>query len=375
MKKINYILSMMLATSIWMGCSEKFDEEMGDQVKFNVDLTLPVVDAHQMTRALGDPGITEYFERPRHIYLFLALGEPNAPSKNDVYFYSIPCNQSDWKRSSDSLVFQGTFTQTVNWNREIKLNSQLKVRAYMAASFDELTTVQTVQTDSYHKVLTSELSKEDKLLGLEFYASGTNGYGFSLRDVYSTPYNLSSSWSKLPNPSEDRTNYYGTVTNIVSLGTGGIISMSDTLYHTAAKVDFQWNATDPVQENVMVNAVIKNAPSQGYLFKPAQTVSAGTYSKVLLRGGSVSASDMNNSHAARYSDAQEVNAGNQWNGRAYTYVLQPGDLNYSLTTSLGGNTSHTAYISESNGITHNNGTTNDIFAAWYKLDFQIKDKQ
>ena len=354
-------------------------------MNLSFDLTLPVGHETAQTRTLGDPGLTEFFERPHYMYLFLAVGEPTTPSANDVYFYSLPTQQSDWTRTDDSLAFHGHFTQVVNWNPDLTLESLRngKLRAYIVASFDALTTNPNgITYNDYHQVTTTSVDKESELLNLQFYAyAGSSDYSkVSLRDVYSTPYNLEKGavTGKLTSPDTDRSDYYGTVSDVSIVGTGvnGSITISDTLYHTAAKVDFQWNTAQRGQSNVMQSVVLTNCPKVGYLFRLAEQVGAtAEYSKVLLGNSNVSlnpsvgiGNDQNDQHTAHYADADEVDAGNQWSGRAYTYILQPGDISYTLTTTVGG--SHELTDAEPEG----NGTTNDIFAAWYKLNFNINAK-
>ena len=346
------------------------DEPQAAQMTLAYDLTLPVESGSDLTR-VGDPGIAEFFERPQQLYLFLAEGDPQTPAQNDVYFYSFPCNQSDWKRSADSLVFQGKFSKTVDWDPSVPISTDLKLRAYIVASYDILTTHVSIGVNEYNRVTTPADFTESKLLDLRFYAAATDGtYRLSLRDVYSTPYNLADGGGivKMANADADRTDYYGTVKSIAGAGNAGLITVRDTLYHTASKVDFQWNAASVSQSNVMQSAIVNNAPRQGYLFRTAQTAGIdGTYSKVLLANNTISfvADDMNDYHLAQYADATAVSPTSQWSGRAYTYILPPGDLVYTLTTSEGGSTQRS--VTKPVG----NGTTNDIFAAWYKLDFNL----
>ena len=369
MKNILYILILTALVALnCVGCKE--DENIGEhmQVTLHIDVTLPI-DQENQTRAAGDPGLAEFFERPRYLSLFLAAGNPTTPDQNRVYYFNIPCQQSDWTRSSDSLVFRGRFSQLINWDTDpvVALTNSIPLRAYMVASFDAYITNPIIQVNNYRKVINSGFS-ESSLLDMQFYAtSAQNNYeGMSLRDIYSTPYNLSSQ-DYTPISATDRTGYYGTVKDIVASGDAGVIYMADTLYHVAAKVDFRWNTVTPSQENVMVSALLNNAPDRGYLFRPAEKVSeAGSYSKVLLRGGEVTADDLNRNHEARYADATEVNPGIQWSGRAYTYILQPGELDFTVTTSLGGSTRATAQPPS------DNGNTNRIFAAWYLLPFSIR---
>ena len=369
MMKYSYLLLTLVLTALCAVSCREDETASSEQFTLSLDVTLPL-EREELTRAAGDPGIAEFFERPRYLSLFLAVGEPTTPSDNKVYFFNIPCSQSDWMRSADSLVFVGRFSQIISWDPDVTISSSTSMRAYMVASFDAYTTEPIVQVNNYHKVTNTGFSESD-LINMQFYASSAlGGYTrFSLRDIYSTPYNLSEKRFNVV-PADNRTGYYGTVKQLVSSGDASIISVVDTLYHTAAKIDFQWNAASAAQENVMVSATVDNAPTRGYLFRTAETVPGiTTYSKVLLRGGSVTADDLNQGHVARYADAEEVSVGSQWSGRAYTYVLQPGDLSFTVTTSAGGSTSATVQRPASNG------STNDIFAAWYKLNFQIRSAQ
>lgn len=290
MKKLYYILTIAVLLATASACSDHdgLDGLENNQLTLSMDVVLAADNAANQTRMVGDPGLAEFFEKPQHLYLFLAVGAPTTPGKNPVYCYQFETNQSKWTRSADSLVFKGRELQTVNWDSDIRLTSDLECRAYMVASFDAITFNPVISYNDVHRV-TSGPTTESELLNLKFYAyDGQNDYAnLSLRDVYSSPYNLSQSWTKMSNASTNRTNYYGTVTDIKITGDKGLISINDTLYHTAAKVDFQWNAQSHTQSNVMVNALVDNAPKQGYLFRPSETVSAGTYSKVLLNGGDI----------------------------------------------------------------------------------------
>ncbi|MBE6331337.1 MAG: hypothetical protein E7070_03385 [Bacteroidales bacterium] len=372
MKSSKYIILAATALMGLTACNND-DAANSSQVTLRYELALPVESSQLATATrAGDPGIAEFFERPQLLYLFLAEGDPTTPSANNVYFYNIPCSQSDWTRSSDSLVFRGKFSQLVDWDPEVGISSNLKLRAYLVASYDLITTVDAIGVNEYNKVTKPAGFTESDLLDLQFFASLSDGsYSLSLRDVYSTPYNLTydGGLAKLANADADRTGYYGTVTDIAGSGSTGVISIKDTLYHTAAKVDFQWHAASIGQSNVMQSAIIDNAPKRGYLFRQAATVSGvQTYTKVLLGNSSLAdgaADDMNDTHSARYADATLADATNQWSGRAYTYVLQPGDLDFTLTTSEGGTNSRSVVKPAGNG------TTNDVFAAWYKLDFNL----
>jgi len=368
MKKLLYTAILVWTVVLAAGCNDEVESQQ--HMTLNYEVALPIETGVSLTRSDGDPGLAEYFERPQHLYLFLAYGDPADPSNNSIYFYGLSTSQDEWIRTADSLCFKGQFSQTVNWDPELKLENLKgeRLRSYVVASFDAIRFDQTLDCNEYNKVI-SPITKESELLNLKFYAyEGSGDYSkVSLRDIYSTPFNLSRSWSLMENAVSDRTGYYGTVESITGSNLTGIITVRDTLYHTASKVDFQWNAIEHGQTNVMRGVVVNNCPKKGYAFRPTYTTGDGSYSKVLLAGDGISASDMNNSHTAKYADVDKVDPGNQWSGRAYTYMLQPGIINYTITTSDGGSTTK-----ESDPERINNGRTNRIFASWYNLGFNIK---
>ena len=339
------------------------------------------------TRTPGDPGRTEFFERPTLLHLFMAVGDATTPESNPVYWYTFNTTADQWQRTADSLYFQTKDGNSSVLQRDIQVDrsvfqsatSEQQVRAYMLATFDGITFDGISQSGTEHLCSV----KEADLLNVPIYAAGLDGKyeSVSLRDVYSSPWNLrlvGGEFAKMTSPATDRTDYYGTAT----AKDDESVTFQMTLYHTAAKVDFQWNATSDVQANVMQWALLTNCPKQGYAFRlTEQVATTASYGKVLLDGSTtagsadITADDSNSGHAARYADATTASVGNQWNGRAYTYILQPGDLSYSIRTSgssgsAGKTYTGTAAISGSN-VGGSNGSTNDIFAAWYKLDFTL----
>jgi len=377
MKKTLYTAILALSIISFFGCKDDTD---ATQMTLNFEVVLPVSTGQDtlamgvaQTRAgeAGDPGLAEFFERPKYLYLFLAPGKPTTPGSNPVYYYAIPTSQDEWRRSSDSLVFNGKFSQTVNWDPALKIEDlkEGNLRAYIVASFNEIAFDISGFRISQYKKIESPIVTESDLLDLKFFAhADINDFSkMSLRDIYTTPYNLGAGWTLLDNAMTDRTDYYGTVTNIVGQGNSGIISLKDTLYHLASKVDFQWNSVEQGQNNVMQSIVVNNCPKKGYLFRPTNVVGGDKYSKVLLDNeqGTVLADDKNNNYEARYANADHTDPGNQWSGRAYTYLLQPGTINYTITTSEGGSTNRSSQPDS-------NGFTNEIFASWYKLNFRIK---
>lgn len=380
MKKIINILSVVLMAVSLSSCNNDDVLESGSKVTLKLDISAAAL-SDVTSRALGDPGIAEFFEKPTEVHVFMAVGDPKTPNVNPVYKYTV--TDLSWVRSADSLYYVATDAEGLLFSLDIQADPAIKfesatanqMRAYLVASFSPIT-FDNLSTGTYGKCQTT--SKQDiteqQLLNLQLFASGTSGgysSAVSLRDLYSSPYNLrmeGTSFAKLDNPQNNRSRYYGTATEKDQTS----VTFRMTLYHTAAKVDFQWNTASPTQSNVMQYAIVANAPQKGYAFKQAETVpGVGRYSKILLddtaSAAEAAADDDNNNNTGRYANADQVNPSNQWSGRAYTYVLQPGDLGYKIKTAAKLH-DKTAAIG-----TQGNSGTNDIFAAWYKLDFNISE--
>jgi len=386
MKKVIYILSAVLLAITLPSCNEDEIVDSARKVSLKLDITASAGSEVDGSRALGDPGIAEFFEKPTVVHVFMAVGDPKTPQSNPVYWYTV--NNMSWQRSADSLYFRSTnangqlFSQDIQVAPSIKFDALAanRMRAYMVASYSPITfdDISTTSFGKCQKASTKADLTEQQLFDLKIFASGTSGssdYSVSLRDLYSSPFNLrmeGANFSKLSDPVNVRTGYYGTATakDVES------VTFTMTLYHTAAKIDFQWNAESNTQANVMQYALIANAPKKGYVFKPTETVaSVERYSKILLDDmgseAEAAADDDNTGHSARYADAFQANPSNQWSGRAYTYVLQPGDLSYKIkTASVSALHEGTVTVPVADGNKGNKGT-NDIFAAWYKLDFNI----
>lgn len=357
MKKYKYILPLL---ALFAASCEKDDVlNSANEVTLNLNLAIPV--EMPDSRTLGDPGIDEAFQAPTVLWLFLACDQYDF---HQVYSAKINTTDADWSLSSDNKTFYYSDNRLCSFDG-LDLSKNPDIRAYLVASHDAFSFVQELVPPSTDEVkgktlpITIQTIDENMLTHLQIYAKYATGY-INLRDIYSTPYNLTTNWD---DKNVNGGTYYGTVDK--EFYEVGMINVSDTLYHVAAKADFQWNPeTSNFQPNVAKSIVLNNLPSYGYVFRPTENPSSATkYTKLLL--GNASANDT--------SDATEVNAGNQWSGRAYTFMFQPanGVLNYTFTTK--NNEAAGGYQGVADPADVVNSSNSGVFASWYKVDHNIAD--
>lgn len=359
MKKLFYILPLfvMLAAA----CHDDDDSVTATQsVTLNVDLALP---ADQGSRTMGDPGVEEIFLPPTQLWVFLAAQTKHAEL---VYAARFSTPEDAWILSADGKVYQYNDKRIMTFDG-LDLFDQPEIRAYLVASHEPLSfTGVSLNVPAEDGQAAKQTITEAQLTRLCFntrYGTRGNMHYISLRDVYSTPCNLSKDWTLTTPCSSD---YYGTVPEEYFVAS--IISVVDTLYHVAAKVDFQWTAsTSNAQPNVAQGIVLNRLPATGYVFRPTENANPGSYSAVYSKSllGSQTADDM--------SAAVAVTPGNQWNGRAYSYMLQPANniLNYTFTTK--NNASKGGYQGVADPRDAVKGWTSSVFASWYKVDLLIED--
>lgn len=298
MKKLLYILPLLgLMAS---GCS---DDEVMSGAKQTEHLTLqfeamiPVDD--DVTRSIdGDPGVYEKFEKPHHLHTFVYV-EQGSDKKAIYHFHKTFETDAKadeaWTLNGDRTCYNYSYTEDIQWgsaNANFQIENEadrqnLKLRAYIVASHEPIVFGGKSLGDGNTTVLSNDFTEQD-ILNLTFSAKVNDSY-INLRDIYSTPYNLSKSRTEMTSsPLTNREGYYGTLSQ--SLVDKKIFLVADTLYHTCAKVDFEWNTESIYQantaESIVLGGASKTLPSSGYIFRPAENVSGtsytNTYSKLLL---------------------------------------------------------------------------------------------
>jgi len=352
MKAFRYIIPLFALLAV-TACQQD-DDVKYSEISLNLDLAVPTAQTSG-SRTLGDPGVDEEFLKPTKLWVFVVADQE---TEQFVYAVRYSTLENQWTLSSDNKTLYFSDSRIVNFEG-LDLSKLPDIRAYLVASHDAFSFDRELVPPAADFVATRQNIDENALTHISINAVYSDSY-ISLRDVYSTPYNLSTSWEDL---NKKGGSYYGTVDK--RYFEAGIINVSDTLYHVAAKADFQWNPeTSNSQPNVVRGIVLNNLPTKGYAFRPTENpTSVGTYSKLLL--GNFAADDQN--------DAVEVTPGNQWSGRAYTFMFQPGNnvLDYTFTTK--NNASAGGYHGVADPANVVNSTNAGVFASWYKVDHNIKD--
>lgn len=294
MQLIKPLYVIVTAIALLASCSS--DDEAGrDRVAMPVTLTIPVTDegtpdAAKATRA-GDPGTYEAFKLPTHAYIYIVC--KNAAGK-DVVVGTTPTLSDNWTKtraeSGDSVYqYQGRITVY------LPIDRQATGKVYVALSTVELKGLPT-NDEIYARTDLDETQVQN------FRFEVNKEVRNELANIYSTPYNYR----------PDGVNYYGTMTDFNTLTP----SLDIVLYHVAAKLDLLWNVAAASQQTKAVKSLTLELPTntEAYIFKPLE----------------------NTPGTATRDTTFTTNIGNQWNGRAYCYVIpmiSTGDT-YTFKTSI-----------------------------------------
>jgi len=353
MKIFKYILPLLALISI-VSCKQEDGVNESGVMTLNLNLAIPL-DPQVSSRTLGDPGVDEEFLKPSVLWVFIV-----AVQGEDELVYSIRYSTMDreWALSSDNKALYYSDNRICNFEG-LEMGKNPVIRAYLVASYDTFAFDQDLEAPAADFTPVRQHIDENALTHLTIRAQFADQY-ISLRDLYSTPYNLNTNWH---DKNAEGGTYYGTVDS--RYFEAGIINVSDTLYHVAAKADFQWNPeTSNSQPNVVRSIVLNNMPVSGYAFRPTENPSSvRTYSKLLL--GEAAADDTNS--------FTEVTPGNQWSGRAYGFMFQPGGNRLSYTFTTKNNASSGGYQGIADPTTVENSDNSGVFTSWYKVDHNIKD--
>ena len=285
---------MLILTS----CSQR-EEEVGS---YSLTISLPVEESYFPQQAparhlFGDPGTTEQFALPQHVYFFV-LQYKSGTSKVLYATHERP-QPSDWllKRYSGSLQTTGDsiyeYTRIADMFIGQGVNSVGSV--YAIASAKEL---HFFGTRTFEQIDWLRMSAED-IVNLQFNTA-PDSIQQNLQNIYTTPYNYTHGGS-----------YYGSFrTNAAQ----NVKSINLLLYHIAAKVDLTWsiaadkrinnaNPADGIRLTYMEARRLYNG--MAYCFKPLHNTAATLPSAGYAIPDIVTASD----------------EGLWWEGRAYFYTI------------------------------------------------------
>ena len=336
-------------------CTEH--QQVADRVTLPLTVSLPLDDNYRAQQApahrrvLGDPGTTEEFLLPQHLYYFLLRYNAGLDTWKVWQAVDAEPQAEEWakKRYSGSLKTAGDtiYQYTKEITLLLKGEGAFIGRVYAIASAEPLT----FNGDKAFDELDFEHMDLDDVLGLTFNASSTT-IQRSLQNIYSSPYNY--------NVNGD---YYGAFSNKGELLKVPYVHLM--LYHVASKVDIKWN----VQEDKRIN---RENPSAGvrltymearrlyngnaYCFKPMRNTKASL---------PVSGYDIPNI-------VTESDEGLWWEGRAYfytiPYIVESNEDYFPLQLLMRTNgTSGAGYR-----LTLNQPIdTADVFVPWIRGDFNF----
>ena len=213
-----------------------------------VNLAIPANDASltagaagaKATRAEGDPGTYEKFQLPTHLYIYIV----NTALDNNTKTVLTP---EGMDQTNGYTLKAGNWVKLVTTD-----NSKDSVYTYtgeirIIIPEDRLTgTVYAAMSSVPITVSFTGTDIEDATFTLSDEAKSHEGE--ALKNLYSSPYNLKADGK-----------YYGIVNDYRS--NNPHINM--VLYHTAAKLDLQWNVDASVQSTVKVSQITLKGLSGG----------------------------------------------------------------------------------------------------------------
>ena len=341
-----YIVLLLLAL-VMAGCKVNEPEQ---KLCLPLSICLPANEvqsarhAPAARRAIGDPGETESFLFPRHLYIIVMKQDED--TKAWTVWDTINCTltDADWKptRYVGLLPTDGDsiYQYTEQINLLLSSSDHFKGRVYAIASSEKL---------SFNKTLNTITDLND-LLSLTFNTS-TPAIQSSLQHIYSSPYNLTQDGD-----------YYGSFNSIYQR----VPHVNLLLYHVAAKVDIKWsvdeekriNKTDPSQAIRLTYMKAKNLfNGYAYCFKPMENTQPGKlasgYSREIITAES---------------------EGLWWEGRYYFYTIpytvtgNPGYFPLQMEMSTNGSS---AKYRPTLNMQMN---TSSPFVPWMRAMFNISNK-
>ena len=239
-------------------------------------------------RAIGDPGETELFLFPHHLYIIVMKQDEDTKAWTVWETIDRTLKDADWKptRYVGLLPTMGDsiYQYTEQINLLLSSSDHFKGRVYAIASAEPL---------SFNKALSSSgITSMNDLLDLTFNTSEIQS---SLQHIYSSPYNLTQNGD-----------YYGSFNSNFQR----VPYVNLLLYHIAAKVDIKWNVEENKRisgEGVRLTYMEARNLFNGnaYCFKPMRNVSGSA----LTTDESIAIID------------NSEDEGRWWEGRYYFYTI------------------------------------------------------
>ena len=243
-----------------------------------------------MNRVPGDPGTTEEFLLPNHVYIFVMKYDTEAGKYVVWHRIEKTLAESDWEKKHYVGLLQTTGDSIYEYTEEINLlleATRFDGRVYVIASAEPLTF--TPKPDL------ADITNETELLD-EKFSMADSTMQHNVQHIYSTPYNYIV---------DDE--YYGSFRSQQRVPNVNLM-----LYHVAAKVDINW--TVPTDKRIKADPdeavrltymqAVNLFDGWAYCFKPMANVvnplPTTGYSRQIVSPGDV---------------------GRWWEGRDYFYTI------------------------------------------------------
>lgn len=294
-------------------------------------------------RVIGDPGTTESFLFPHHLY-FVVMKQKNDKSWVLWHYEHRTLTDGDWKAQHYVGLLPTSGDSIYQYTKEIELllasSEKFVGQVYAIASAEEL---------SFNKNL-AEVTNLTDLLNVTFDASSAT-IQQKLQHIYSTPYNLKTSGS-----------YYGSFSSINQR----VPHVSLLLYHVAAKVDLQWK----VEESHRVDPLIPANGVRLTYMEARRLFNGNAYCFKPLRN------ELPSLPETGYTLANIVRPTDEalwWEGRSYFYTIPytvtgaPGYFPIQMRLCTNGTSVENAYRPTINlGI-----DTSAVFVPWMRVTFNL----
>ena len=272
MKRYHDILTifvLMLATSVVLtGCREPVEPT---QRQLQLQFLIPVDAAPPVGRrkVMGDPGTSEMLSLPRYAYMFVVIKKKDGTYElrtvvNEDLYEGKSGDSEVWERvdtDGGDVIYRCIFNLIDETLAPTTISTIEYARVYAAMSKLPLqlkTSDGTVITDG--TTVYSDRIPEDEAGIRDIRFTVTDELQAELQNIYSTPYNHTTGGK-----------YYA------SLVVGReVMSGQVQLYHTAAKVDLQWDVPYEEHVNLQIAGIREKNLFKGdsYLFRPLENVRA-----------------------------------------------------------------------------------------------------
>lgn len=244
-------------------------------VAIRVDKDWKLGDTKEDKTRAGDPGFDEDLNLPTHVKVYTTVDR--GTEKNKLYEtteFSIP-QDAEWIREGKTNIYRLSKNAIIHIDNPDTDAKNVHVYAYAnikePASITSVNKTTTADSEIQNMTFSVTMGSEQDVL----------------KNLYSTT------------PAQGLTAYTS----------NDVMNVDLTLYHTAAKMDFQWDFTNSA--NRFEGFVANNLLNTGYLFKPTENATVNT--------------------SYTYTHDVGTNAAEKYAGRHVFYAIQQGGTNWPLS--------------------------------------------